>query len=890
MADITQAPHTTPTATYLENYQAPAYLVEQTDLVFELDEDHTMVHNTMRCVRNPACQDAKPTLVLNGLELELKSIQLDGRILTEADYVVQDEQLILNKLPQQFTLDITTCIQPARNTALEGLYHSGKMLCTQCEAEGFRRISYFPDRPDVMSTYRVTLKADKQKYPVLLSNGNLIEQDDLEDGRHYAVWEDPSLKPSYLFALVAGQLVYLEDSFTTCSGREVVLRVYVEPENRHKCEHAMTCLKQAMLWDEQTYGREYDLDIFMIVAVNDFNMGAMENKGLNIFNASCVLASPDTATDQDYYKIQSIIGHEYFHNWSGNRVTCRDWFQLSLKEGFTVFRDQEFSADLNSRPVQRIDDVDILRNHQFPQDAGPMAHPVRPDHYIEISNFYTVTVYNKGAEVVRMIRNLVGGDGFRKGTDLYFSRYDGQAVTTDDFVAAMEEANGIDLTQFKNWYSQAGTPELHISDSYDARSKRYTLSVRQSCAPTPGQSEKQAFHIPFAVGLLDEQGQDIPLQGLADAKGRSDNTRILHIKQAQEEFVFENVPCRPVPSLLRDFSAPVIIHKPETNEELAFLFAHDTNAFNRWDAGQRLGIKIMKSLISAWQNKQALVLPEFYVEAFRKVLTDKALDKSLAAQALALPSENYLAEQYEEIDVDAIYQVRQFVRKSLAEALYTELRSVYEENRSSKAYQFNAQDMAQRALMNTCLSYLMEVQDADVIQLCVAQFKANQNMSNVIAALAALVHYPGDERVEALNHFYTQWQHDAQVVEKWFALQAGSRLPDTIDRVKALTQHEAFSLTNPNKVRALIGRFCLANTHFHAASGEGYRLLSDYVIKLDAMNPQIAARLVQGFARWKRYDEGRKALMQAELNKILQQEKISKDVYEVTAKILGNES
>ena len=890
MADITQAPQATPTATYLKDYQPPAYLVEQIELVFELDEDDTLVHNTMRCVRNPACRDNEPAFVLNGLELELKSIQLDGRTLSEADYVIQDEQLILHQVPERFTLNITTCIHPAKNTALEGLYHSGKMLCTQCEAEGFRRMSYFPDRPDVMSTYRVTLQADKEKYPVLLSNGNLIEQGELEGGRHYAVWQDPSLKPSYLFALVAGQLVYLEDSFTTCGGREVVLRVYVEPENRHKCDHAMECLKQSMLWDEQTYGREYDLDIFMIVAVNDFNMGAMENKGLNIFNASCVLASPDTATDNDYYKIQSIIGHEYFHNWSGNRVTCRDWFQLSLKEGFTVFRDQEFSSDLNSRPVQRIDDVDILRNHQFPQDAGPMAHPVRPDHYIEISNFYTVTIYNKGAEVVRMIRNLVGAEGFRKGTDLYFSRYDGQAVTTDDFVTAMEEANGIDLSQFKNWYGQAGTPELHVSDSYDAESKRYTLSVKQSCAPTPGQDEKQPFHIPLAVGLLDEQGRDIPLHLAGGVGGDSETTQVLHIKQVEEEFVFEDVPCRPVPSLLRDFSAPVIIHKPSSDEELAFLFAHDSNAFNRWDAGQRLGIKIIKSLVRDHQDGRTLVLPEFYIEAFRKVLSDKDLDKSLAARALSLPSENYLAEQYELIDVDAIHEVREFVRKSLAEALYPELRSVYEQNKSDGPYRFNAQEMAQRALMNSCLSYLMEVADAEVVQLCVAQFKANQNMSNVIAALAALVDYAGDERVEALKQFYAQWQHDPQVVEKWFALQAGSRLPDTIERVKALTQHKAFSLTNPNKVRALIGRFCLANPHFHAATGEGYRLLSEYVIKLDAMNPQIAARLVQGFARWKRYDEGRKALMQAELNKILQQETISKDVYEVAAKILGKES
>lgn len=512
MTDITPDTLATPSAIYLSDYQAPAFLVETVELVFELDDVDTLVHSVMQLRRNPACLDSKAGLQLDGQELELISVSLDGQRLAAADYILDKERLRIPAVPDAFRLAISTRIHPAANTALEGLYHSGKMLCTQCEAEGFRRISYFPDRPDVMSSFTVTLQADKQKYPVLLSNGNLVEQGELDDGRHFARWHDPSLKPSYLFAVVAGQLVYKEDVFTTMSGRKVTLRVYVEAENHHKCEHAMRSLKQSMQWDEETYGREYDLDIFMIVAVNDFNMGAMENKGLNIFNASCVLASPDTATDHDYYRIQSIIGHEYFHNWSGNRVTCRDWFQLSLKEGFTVFRDQEFSSDLNSRPVQRIDDVDILRNHQFPQDAGPMAHPVRPDHYIEISNFYTVTVYNKGAEVVRMIRNLLGGERFRKGTDLYFDRHDGQAVTTDDFVKAMEDANGLDLSQFKHWYSQAGTPELHVTDEYDAALRQYRLKVKQSCSPTPGQDEKQAFHIPLALGLLDEQGHDLPLQ------------------------------------------------------------------------------------------------------------------------------------------------------------------------------------------------------------------------------------------------------------------------------------------------------------------------------------------------------------------------------------------
>jgi len=888
MADITPDTLATPGAIYLKDYQVPEFLVEAVELVFELDDDATLVHSILKLTRNPASQDYKAALRLDGQALELIAVAIDGRSLPSSAYVLEKEQLLIADVPHQFELNITTRIHPAANTALEGLYHSGKMLCTQCEAEGFRRITYFPDRPDVMSSYTVTLQADKQKYPVLLSNGNLIEQGELDDGRHFAKWHDPSLKPSYLFAVVAGQLVYREDYFTTMSGREVMLRVYVEAENHHKCEHAMNSLKQSMLWDEQTYGREYDLDIFMIVAVNDFNMGAMENKGLNIFNASCVLASPDTATDQDYYKIQSIIGHEYFHNWSGNRVTCRDWFQLSLKEGFTVFRDQEFSADLNSRPVQRIDDVDILRNHQFPQDTGPMAHPVRPDHYIEISNFYTVTVYNKGAEVVRMIRNLLGWEGFRKGTDLYFERHDGQAVTTEDFVKAMEDANGVDLKQFKNWYSQAGTPELHISDEYDAAQKQYRLNIRQSCAASPTQAAKQAFHIPLALGLLDEQGHDLPLQLQGEATA-TDTTRIIQVKQAQETFVFEDIACQPVASLLRDFSAPVIIRKETSNDELAFLFAHDSNAFNRWEAGQQLSINVMRDMIADYQAGKALQVPQMFIDAFHKTLCDEQLDKALKAQAVSLPSVNYLSEQYAVIDIDAIDHVRLFTRQTLARALESEWLKVYQSNHISRPYQFTANDMAQRALKNTALAYMMELDKAVYTAMCVKQFAADENMTDVMAALGALVHHDGAERETALQQFYVKWQHDPQVVEKWLALQAGSRLANTLAHVKTLLDHPAFSMTNPNKVRSLIGRFCQSNTRFHDINGEGYRFLAEHVLKLDKLNPQIAARLVQALARWQRYDETRKQLMQTELQGILSHTGLSKDVYEVVGKMLGQE-
>lgn len=887
MADISSEPATTPSAIYLKDYLPAAYNIESVELVFELEAETTEVRSCLQVRKNPDYPSQPAPLILNGHELELIDISIDGESLSADRYFIQAEELHIAQVPDQFTLSITTRIHPEANTALEGLYHSGKMLCTQCEAEGFRRITYFPDRPDVMATYTVTLNADKAAYPVLLSNGNLVDEGDLKNGRHFAKWHDPSLKPSYLFAVVAGQLVYHEDQFTTMNGRDVTLRVYVEEENYHKCDHAMTSLKQSMLWDEETYGREYDLDIFMIVAVNDFNMGAMENKGLNIFNASCVLASPDTATDYDYYNIQSIIGHEYFHNWSGNRVTCRDWFQLSLKEGFTVYRDQEFSADLNSRPVQRIDDVDVLRNHQFPQDAGPMAHPVRPDNYIEISNFYTVTVYNKGAEVVRMQRNLLGATGFRKGTDLYFDRHDGQAVTTDDFVKAMEDSNGVDLTQFKRWYSQAGTPQLHISDDYDVSAQRYTLHVKQTCAATPDQNTKEPFHIPLAVGLLDEEGKDLPLQLQGEDKSADSTTRVLEVKEAEQDFIFEQIPVKPIASLLRDFSAPVQIKMSRSDEELAFLFAHDSNAFNRWEAGQQLAVNIMLKLMDDYRADRELVLPELFIEAFKKILQDDLLDKSLAAQALSLPAENYLAEQREEIDVEAIHEVRLFMRRQLAQSLSDEFYRVYETNQSGPKYEFNADEMGRRSLKNAALSYLMETGEQKAVAMCAKQFDAARNMTDVMAALGALVHYPIPERETALTSFYEKWQHDPQVVEKWLALQAGSRLPDVLQRVHALTTHPAFSIKNPNKVRSLIGRFCMGNYHFHTESGAGYQLLADYVLQLDAMNPQIAARLVQGMSRWRRYDEKRRNLMQAELQRIFKHDEISKDVYEVVGKMLG---
>ena len=887
MADTAEvAVQDAPRSIFLKDYVPPAYLVDVVDLHFDLDEEATTVRSRLVMRRNEAAQAGEAALVLNGSHQELLGLTLEGKALTDDEYELTAEQLSIQDVPEQFTVEIESRINPRANTALEGLYLSSGLLTTQCEAEGFRRITYFPDRPDVMARFTVTLEADKDKFPVLLANGNLVDSGEHENGRHWARWEDPSLKPSYLFALVAGPLVYQEDTYTTMSGRKVVLRLYVEEENISKCDHAMRSLKQAMQWDEQVYGREYDLDIYMIVAVNDFNMGAMENKGLNIFNASCVLASPESATDADYYTIQSIIGHEYFHNWSGNRVTCRDWFQLSLKEGFTVFRDQEFSADLNSRGVKRIDDVNVLRLHQFAQDAGPMAHPIRPDHYIEINNFYTVTVYNKGAEVVRMIQNLVGVEGFRKGTDLYFARHDGQAVTTDDFVRAMEDANDIDLTRFKRWYDQAGTPEISLRENYDVANGTFQLTLQQHTPSTPGQNVKQPFHIPLGIGLLDTQGHDMPLKLTAEAEENA-TTLTLSLTEAEQTFTFYDVPEKPLVSIGRGFSAPVKFKRNLTNSELAFLLAHDSDDFNRWDAGQQLAINHLLALIEDYQHKRELHLPEEIIEAYRKALTHPHLDKAMIARIMTLPSESYIADQMAVVDVDAIHAAREFMRRGLARALRDELLQTYRANQSRSAYRFHADDMAQRNLKNKALAYLMSLADDELQQLCVEQYRQGENMSDVMAALSLLADVAGPAREEALADFYNRWQHDPQVVEKWLAIQAGSSLPNTLQQVQALMRHPAFSLHNPNKVRALIGRFCAGNpVNFHAADGAGYRYLGDRVLELDAINPSMAARLVQTLSRWRRYDPERQALMREQLERIVARDGLSNDVYEIASRSL----
>lgn len=882
-----------PNTIYLKDYTTPDYWVKKVDMVFELDAKETCVSTTLQIQRNdnnlkkePQNNTANPPLILDGQLLELVSISINGVVLTTSEYILTDETLTIPDVADDF--EIVTVVKnfPQQNKALEGLYASSAMLCTQCEAEGFRRISYFPDRPDIMSEFTVTLIADKQTYPVLLSNGNLVDSGDAENGKHWAKWHDPSLKPCYLFALVAGQLINKQDYFTTMSGREVDLRIYVEESNAHKTDFALACLKQAMLWDEQTYGREYDLDIFMIVAVDDFNMGAMENKGLNIFNSSCVLASPETATDANFYNIQSIIGHEYFHNWSGNRVTCRDWFQLSLKEGFTVFRDQEFSSDLNSRSVKRIDDVNVLRNHQFAQDAGPLAHPIRPDKYIEISNFYTVTVYNKGAEVVRMLHNLVGGEGFRKGTDCYFSRHDGQAVTTEDFVKAIEDSNGRDFGQFQNWYNQSGTPILSFKDEYNEQQQTYTLAITQSFGDLALQKSNKPFHVPVEIGLLGSDGSEMKID-IKDSHVANVTSTVLEITELEQSFIFNNIKEKPLPSILRGFSAPVKIHYDYTNEQLAFLMANDSDEFNCWDASQQLAIKLVLSLIESLKSNKELIVDDFVVNAYKSVLENKVLDKALAAQLLTLPSESYIADQCDIVDVDAIYTVRKFVRCKLAEQLEAEFEACYHRNVTHDDYAFNSYAMAQRSLKNLCLAYLAELETEKHLQHCYQQFQTANNMTDQLSAVNILANHDCEYRQLALDSFYEQWKSDNQVIEKWLAIQSGADLPDSLLKVKKLMQHPAFSMSNPNKIRAVIGSFCASNTvSFHAENGEGYEFLTDQVLVLDKSNPQIAARLLQIMIRWQRYDQARQALMKQQFERILETTSLSKDVFEIASRAI----
>ncbi len=872
-----------PRTIYRKDYQPPAYEVESLDLHFELDETKTVVTATQKLRR---IHKENRLLALNGEELELISLKIDGVDLPDNKYEVTDELLTLTDLPDRFTLEIKTQINPEDNTALDGLYLSNGNFCTQCEAEGFRRITYYQDRPDVMTLFTTTITGDKDKYPVLLSNGNLVDSGDLDNDRHFAKWVDPFKKPCYLFALVSGNLQYVEDRFITMSGRDVTLRIYVQSHNIDKCGHAMASLKRAMKWDEEVYGREYDLDIYMIVAVDDFNMGAMENKGLNVFNSKYILAGPETATDMDYALIEGVVAHEYFHNWSGNRVTCRDWFQLSLKEGFTVFRDQSFSADMFSRAVKRIEVVNMLRSAQFIEDGGPMSHPVRPDSYQEINNFYTLTVYEKGAEVVRMIHTLVGAAGFRKGSDLYFERFDGQAVTCDDFIKAMEDANNADLTQFKLWYSQSGTPEVNIETTYNPERKTYSVNFNQTCPPTPGQYHKKPFHIPVSIGLLNSEGGAMDLKQEGETV-TDDGSLVLNLKEAGQTFVFNNIDQEPVPSFFRRFSAPVKINYDYSDKDLAFLMAHDDDEFNRWDGGQRLAVRLIAKMINESDEEGFEETLRLYSDSFGKLLHNTDSDKNLIAEALLLPEEGYLSGFFNPVDPIAIHQSRRGLMKRLAIIHQNDLWDIYQ-NLAQADYKTDSTSIGKRSLRNLCLNYLVTLETGKVIEAAYYQFENSNNMTDVTAALGSLSHIDCPEREEALAAFYEKWKEDVLVVDKWLSLQALSGLPNTLDHVKDLQKHEAFNIKNPNKVRSLIGAFCQGNpAGFHQTGGEGYRFLSQNILILDKLNPQIAARLLTPLIQWHRYDETRQAQMKEQLQHILNEKTLSKNVYEIAEKGLA---
>jgi aminopeptidase N len=873
----------TPQTIYLKDYRVPDFVIDNTDLVFDLNEEHCRVTSALGVRRNPDSQTQSAALVLNGgAGLDLQSVAIDGQPLSSAEFVRTEDSLIIAELPDNCVVTTEVLIKPQLNTTMMGLYKSRTMYCTQCEAEGFRNITFYLDRPDVMSEFTTKLIADKQQFPVLLSNGNAIDQGTVDDGRHYVVWHDPFKKPAYLFALVAGDLSVVEDTFVTQSGRDIHLQIFVEEKDLNKCDHAMLSLKNAMSWDEQSYGREYDLDRFMIVAVDDFNMGAMENKGLNIFNTSAVLANPETTTDAAFQRVEGIVAHEYFHNWSGNRVTCRDWFQLSLKEGFTVYRDAQFSADMNSAVVKRIEDVVYLRTYQFAEDAGPMSHPVQPDSYMEINNFYTLTVYEKGAEVVGMIHALLGDKKFRQGSDLYFSRHDGQAVTIEEFVGAMETVSGMDLQQFRRWYKQSGTPIVDVQSSYDAEAQTYSLQFTQTCPNTPGQAHKKPFVIPIKLGLVDAHGQDLPLNS------NGDQTIVFSLSETAQTLVFENIPESPVPSLLRGFSAPVKLNYAYTSDQLAHLMANDSDGFNRWDAGQKLSLIVLNNLIDNATAKRELVMDQQLITVFGDLLADHSLDPAMVNLMLQLPSEAQLHEQADIIDVQAIHRARQFARESIAKALQDQLLDTYQRLSETQDYAPVADQIGRRALRNTVLAYLMRT-DHKAVDLAWQQFNSATNMTDKAAALSALVNCPEaqDYAQQALQAFEQQYAQENLAINLWLQIQATNIQPNGLDRVNALMENQAFSINNPNKVRSLIGAFCGSNPiNFHSPDGSGYQFLQQQIIRLNSLNPQVAARLITPLTRWKKLPEPNRGLMRDALQQIANQEGLVKDVREIVTKSL----
>ena len=885
---------------FLKDYRPSVYLIERVDLVFDLFEDKTVVTNTMLVYRNKAKEvpsfQAVGDLHLDGEHLHLISVSVDGQPLTQDAYLIHDSGLTLFNLPERCEICLVTHIDPASNLALEGLYLSDGMYCTQCEAEGFRRISYYLDRPDVMAVFTTKIIASEKLYPVLLANGNKIAQGSLPDGRHWVEWHDPFKKPCYLFAMVAGNLQVVEDSFTTMSGRHIDLQIFVEQKDVEKCGHAMLSLQRAMRWDEQVYGREYDLDLYMIVAVDFFNMGAMENKGLNIFNTSCVLAHPSTQTDMAFQRVEGVVAHEYFHNWSGNRVTCRDWFQLSLKEGFTVFRDACFSADMNSATVKRIEDVSLLRSAQFAEDAGPLAHPVRPESFIEISNFYTLTIYEKGAELVRMLHELLGAELFRKGTDLYFDRHDGQAVTCEDFVVALEDASGYSLAQFRRWYSQAGTPTLQVSENWNPQKKSYTLTITQSCAPSPDQDHKEPFYLPIKMALLGPQGL------LASSE------QVLVLAQQSQSWTFDALDERPVVSLLRGFSAPVKLMLDYSYSDLLHLINYETDGFARWDAAKRYMMKLIEEHVAGSsslnselgaQRTRALatVLEALLLKGFEASSTswDVQHDAAMLASLLELPEFSYIIEQFDEIKIAEIDDAVSILRAAMAEHLHAVLTVLYRNLNGQLSrlgqYQPIAEHIALRKLKNTCLHYLMVAPTDETLGQVVAQFNNADNMTEQAAALSALTNCdaPAAQAVaeQALQSFYQQWQSESLVVNQWLSVQVGGDKPGALQRLHQLLEHPAYDNTNPNKVRALLGAFCMRNLpQFHAADGKAYALLAAEIIRLDGLNPQLAARLLAPMTRWSRFCEPQRGLMRASLEQIAATDNLSADVFEVVSKTL----
>ncbi len=892
-----------PQVVNLKDYTPPPFLISTVALDVDIHGTQATIRAMLKCARNPARGAAQEPLVLDGEDLELVSAAIDGRALGPSEYRVDEAHLTIASVPESFTLETVVRFDPWKNTKLEGLYATKSGLVTQCEAEGFRRITYFIDRPDVMATYAVTLCADKSRFPRLLANGNLVAQGGGEPAgwfapnpeaaaRHWAKWEDPFPKPSYLFAMVAANLDMLEDHFTTRSGRRALLQIYVEAGKLDQAGFAMQALKKCMQWDEEVFGLELDLERFMIVAVSDFNAGAMENKGLNIFNTKYILARADTATDFDYFGVDKVVAHEYFHNWTGNRVTCRDWFQLSLKEGLTVYRDQEYSADEYSRPVVRIQEVRDLRARQFPEDAGPMAHPVRPESYVEINNFYTSTVYDKGAEVVRLYATILGKEGFRRGMDLYFERHDGEAVTCDDFRRSMADANGADLTQLGLWYSQSGTPVVECRGEYDARRETFTLHARQSCAPTPGQAAKKPFVIPLAVGLVDLDGRDLPInidsKSLFMGARGSPRTAVLSLTEAEQSFVFKQVPENPVPSLLRGFSAPVQVRYEYSDSELAHLMAYDSDAFNRWEAGQALAIRILLAAIASVREGRTMEVAPTFIEAMGRVISDGSKDPAFAAEALMLPAEGYLAECMDVADPEAIHIARLRLMREIATKYRTRFEGAFRHFTVPGPYSPDAPAAGRRALRNAALSYVTTIDDGTSRALAFLEYRRAENLTDAMAALTCLANSAGAERERALAMFYDKWKDEALVIDKWFRVQATSWLPGTLDRVKALTAHPAFDLKNPNRARSLLHAFASDNPlHFHAADGSGYRWVAEQVIALDKLNPQVASRLARAFDRWRKYDEGRQAHARKALESIRDAQDLSGNVGEVVGRALG---